>query len=85
MYRLIFVFAMLCFLGCGSNGPNVSLDDNTPLTVQEWKDLDPLVKYNPSTFERIKEGNPKLKNKKAWDRFMVQVVVPERKKDIPSD
>lgn len=85
MNRLILLLAILCFVGCGSSGPNISLDDDSPLTVEEWKELEPLVKYNPSTFERVKEGDPKLKNKKAWDRFMTRVVAPERRKDLPSD
>ena len=85
MSRLLLLMLAMLIAGCSARQPEVSLHDKTPLTIEEWKELDVLVKYELKTFERLKAGNPKLKKKKVWDQFMFQVVVPERKKDIPAD
>lgn len=40
-------------------------------------------KYDAATFERLKDATPDPESPKAWDRFMREVIVPERKRDIP--
>jgi hypothetical protein len=68
--------------GCGS----VTLPEPPeagPLTVDDWKDLDPSEKYDPATFDRLKRHDPKLKSEEAWEQFMRKVVIPERKVDMP--
>lgn len=85
LWSLIAAWMLAGLLGCGSNPIDIALNDKTPLTIEEWKKLDALVKYELETFERLKEGTPGLKSDNVWDRFMRQVVVPERQKDIPTD
>jgi hypothetical protein len=69
--------------GCGGADP-VPDGPPSPLTIQEWSTLPVEEKYEPETFERLKDGDTKLKSPAAWDRFMAEVVVPERNKDISS-
>lgn len=78
-----FLLALGGASGCGSADP-VPTGPPPPLTVEAWKILPVEEKYDPGTFERLKDGDPKLHSPQAWNRFMAEVVVPERKKDIPS-
>jgi hypothetical protein len=55
-----------------------------PLTVDEWHKLPPEEKYEIETFERLKLGNPKLQNQRAWDQFTRSVILPSRKRDLPN-
>lgn len=46
----------------------------------------PVVeKYDDATFSRLKMNEETLQSERAWHRFMVETVVPERKKDLPDD
>lgn len=86
--RLLFVFCICgASWGCGTSVPEqvpVELPAPTPLSVTQWKELPVAEKYDPTTFERLKLNDPKLQRKPAWDKFMEEVVVPERKKDVPT-
>jgi hypothetical protein len=42
-------------------------------------------KYDETTLERLKRNDPNLKTAHGWNRFMIETVVPERKKDLPDD
>ncbi len=58
--------------------------DDGPLSVEAWMEMDDFImKYDPATFDRLKKGDPKLEDEKAWEDFMRNVVVPERKIDLP--
>ncbi|MES2790833.1 MAG: hypothetical protein V4719_14570 [Planctomycetota bacterium] len=74
---------LLAVTGCGTPKP-APLSPAEPLTVEEWRDLEPAEKYDPATFDRLKLNDPKLQSEPAWDKFMRDVVLPERKLDIPS-
>lgn len=75
---------LVIFLGCGSDaGPAVSSGPLPPLSVEEWKQLPIQEKYDEATFERLRAKDEKLQAERAWGRFMREVVVPERKRDIP--
>lgn len=54
-----------------------------PLTVEEWKGLPIEEKYDDATFERLRDADKKLRTDRGWQKFMVDVVIPERKIDIP--
>jgi hypothetical protein len=84
MHLVVLVAAVLLggALGCGGEEPVA--DPPTPLTVAQWKTLPPEEKYDPATFERLKDADPKLRSPAGWEKFMVEVVVPERTRDIPS-
>ena len=60
-------------------------NNRTPITVEAWKELDVNEKYEFETLERLKLRYPKLNRERNWDKFMRVVVVPERRKDIPTD
>ena len=69
------------FPGCSTSTETVWSDD--PLSVDAWRELEPSRKYDPATFDRLKKGDPNLETESGWHRFMVEVVVPQRRIDIP--
>ncbi|WP_417744593.1 hypothetical protein [Rosistilla oblonga] len=76
------LFAVLS--GCGEEQPPAApAGPPLPLSVEEWKQLPIEVKYDEATFDRLRDKDPKLQNDRNWHRFMKEVVVPERKLDIP--
>ena len=71
-------------LGCGGSAALPAPPTTpTPLSLAEWKQLPIEEKYDGATFERLKLGDPRLQNDRAWNAFMRKEIVPERKKDIP--
>jgi hypothetical protein len=42
------------------------------------------LKYEADTFERLKAGEPKLREPKAWDKFARDVLRPAMKKERPN-
>jgi hypothetical protein len=72
-------------LGCGRGEPHPPQPPAVlpPLTVAEWKSLPLEEKYDDATFERLREADKSLRSDRAWQKFMKDVVVPERKMDIP--
>ena len=57
----------------------------TPLSVDAWHELPVHEKYDESTFSRLRSQDPKLDNDRAWHRFMIETVIPARKRDLPDD
>lgn len=84
LIRLTLLALVVFAVGCGRepNEPR-DLEAPTPISVTEWKELPVEEKYQPETFERLKLNDPKLRSDRAWHYFMIKVVVPERRKDIP--
>lgn len=81
MYRWLILVVLLA-AGCGSAAPEaIELSDT--LTVEQWKTLPIELKYDEATFERLRAQDPTLQTDRGWDRFMKEVIVPERRKDIP--
>jgi hypothetical protein len=68
--------------GCGGR-PADAPRTPAPLSVADWQKLPVEQKYDPETFERLKLGNPKLENQRAWDEFARTVIKPARDKDLP--
>jgi hypothetical protein len=70
--------------GCGrtQQAPQ-PIQPPTALTVAEWKTLPVDLKYDEATFDRLKLADPKLQTEAGWNEFMLKVIVPERKIDIP--
>jgi hypothetical protein len=81
---LLFLLSFAVNLGCGESKPAIDVNADGPLTIEEWKELDVLIKYELETFDRLKKADPKLKDKQNWDKLMREVIVPERSKDIPT-
>lgn len=81
--RMLFLIAALVLPGCGESNSEETVDTTGPLTVEEWKALPTSLKYDERSFDRLKENDKELQTKQGWDKFMREVVVPERKKDIP--
>jgi hypothetical protein len=79
----MFLVGLLIGIGCGKTDP-VAAPEVSPLTVEQWKELPVQLKYEVDTFERLKAGNPKLQEPKEWEKFNRQVLLPAKKKDIPS-
>lgn len=76
-----------CFaVGCGSDQtPPTAPPALTPLSVADWRGLPFNEKDDEATFDRLKLQDHKLKDDRAWHRFMVETVNPERKTDLPDD
>jgi len=71
-------------IGCGSESPTPqTFTPPQPLSVAEWRELPTNEKYDEATFHRLKLQNPNLNNDRAWHRFMIETVIPERKQDLP--
>lgn len=88
MKRFFLLACIGCVLiaGCNSGSDTSNLvQNNEPLSVEEWKMIEGDLKYAPETLDRLKASDPKLNQDKNWERFMRDVVVPERRKDIPTD
>lgn len=69
----------LMALGCAGSGSTPA--PTTPLSIDEWKSMVGPQKYEVDTFERLREGNPTLRDPVAWDRFFRTVVVPQKRRD----
>lgn len=84
VYLLLVLAVFAGTMGCGRepNKPR-ELEPLAPLSVADWKQLPVEEKYEPETFERLKLKEPNLRSERGWRRFMITVVVPERKEDIP--
>lgn len=85
--QLLMMSTLLAALGCGNSDNRPILDEipaPTPLTVEEWKQLPIVEKYDELSLERLKLNDPKLKNPSAWNAFVKSQILPERKKDFPS-
>lgn len=81
---VITVVAALCLLaGCGGTQGPPPL--NTPITRAEWEAMPFEQKYDPDTFERLRKGEPKLKDERAWKAFFSSVIVPKRKADLQAE
>ncbi len=81
--RIGFLIALLLFAGCGKAEPAKAGNATGPLSVEEWKVLPISEKYDEMSFTRLKQNRKELQTRAGWDKFMKEVVVPERKKDIP--
>ena len=80
--KFLCLLVVLAALGCGAAASSPPPEAG-PLTVEKWKSLPVDQKYDESSFQRLRDNDPKLKSDRAWDKFMREVVIPERKKDIP--
>lgn len=78
---LCLLSAAVALTGCGSS-PATSPGE-TPLTVEEWKALPAQTKYEVETLERLKLGDPKLQDQRAWDKFTREVLLPAKQKERP--
>lgn len=78
----VLLVGLLAAVGCGKTDPAPPAAE-TPLTVEQWKALPVQLKYEVETFERLKQGSPKLQEPREWDKFTRDVLLPAKKKDFP--
>lgn len=82
----LFAVAVFCFtlllMGCSEKKttPPVS---NGPLTITEWKQLPPEIKFEEDGIRRLREGTPDLQNEAAFEKFKNTTFKQELKKDVP--
>lgn len=77
---LIVMLVALSATSCSRNqGADVSSE---PLTFETWKILPAQQKYDVSTLERLKLGEPKLQEDREWERFLYTVIAPGKKKEL---
>lgn len=83
--RLLILLITVTAIGCGSTElpPPQTPATLPPLTLEQWKTLPVEEKYDEGTFDRLRDADPSLKAHRAWQKFMKEVVVPERMIDIP--
>ena len=69
-------------VGCSSKG-SMAVTAQTPLTIDDWKQLPPAQKYEVPTLERLKQGEPKLNDPREWDKFTRTILLPSKQKELP--
>ncbi len=79
---LLLLTVSFALVGCG-RAPTKDLA-NEPLTVEDWKDMPVESKYEIGTFERLKLGEPKLQDDREWQLFARNVMLPAKKRELPS-
>ncbi len=81
----LFVLSLTVALGCGGGvkEPTGPPPAPTPLTMEEWKTLPIVDKYDEGTYERIRMQYPELQNEQAWYDYMMREIMPQRNIDIP--
>lgn len=83
-YTFLICMILCAAVGCGNNiEPRQTPLVLPPLTIEAWKTLPVEEKYDEGTFDRLREADEKLRSDRGWEKFMTEVVIPERKKDIP--
>ena len=83
-HRLLTLLITVAALGCGNEAtPPLPMPELPTLTVEQWKALPVEEKYDEATFERLREADKSIRSDRAWQKFMKDVIVPERKIDIP--
>lgn len=75
----LILVGIVALTGCGKKPANVT----RPLTVEEWKAMAVDSKYTAETFERLKDGDPKLQTDQGWMAFGRTTLFPARKRDFP--
>ena len=81
---IVILLTTLSVMGCGgSRLPPQPPTELPQLTIEEWKTLPIEEKYDAATFERLREADESLSSDRAWNKFMMEVIIPERKIDIP--
>ncbi|MGL6074467.1 MAG: hypothetical protein ACRC8S_09935 [Fimbriiglobus sp.] len=79
MRFLMMILWLVSVIGCGGSTPAPAPE--TPLTLDNWKQLPKEIKYDIDTLERLRRSDPKYQNQRDWDRFSRETILPERKKD----
>lgn len=75
-----FLTMTICLIGCTGQPPTPAGD--VPLTLEQWRALPAASKYQAETFERLKLGQPALRDERAWQHFTRTVVLPAKQKDL---
>lgn len=88
MTRTLLALSLLSLsvaLGCGGGvkEPTGPPPAPTPLTIEEWKKLPPMDKYEEAAYERIRMQYPELQNEQAWNEYMMREIMPQRNIEIP--
>lgn len=55
-----------------------------PLSIEDWKQMEGEIKYDPTTFERLKKGDRSLRTRQGWDKFVQEVLKPEIRRESGS-
>ncbi len=69
---------MASLAGCGKDPPPGSLQQ-TPLTMDQWQQLPPEERYNIDSLERLKLGQPRLRDQRVWEQFTRKVLLPGKR------
>ena len=83
LYRLAYVLLLL--MVCGASGcarKSAAAPKQEPLSVEQWKALQPSQKYDVDTLERVKAGEPRFQDEEAWDQFVRAVMLPAKRREI---
>jgi len=69
-FTLAFVLSgILIAPGCQNADPQGPVSEDGPITLEEWRQLSPNIRFDIEFIERLKEGEPELKTKKGWKAF----------------
>ncbi|QDU73782.1 hypothetical protein Pan97_07820 [Bremerella volcania] len=85
-----FTYWLICMLLIGimacSQAPKDSAEADRPevLTVEAWKQLDPSIKFDGTTLEKLRMDNKQFRSSRAWSKFYQEEIRPEMTKDQAS-
>jgi hypothetical protein len=79
------ILTLILSLGIGcQRGDSVLNPEDNPLTVEQWQGLPQSQKYEAPVYERLKAGNTALRDERAWYKFNREVIMPQKKRDLPA-
>lgn len=81
--RLVTLAGLWFAIGCAGNVTPPQPSSQPPLTIEQWKNLPVEEKYDEAILQSLRDAAPNLRADRNWQRFLREVVLPERKRDIP--
>ncbi len=56
--------------GCSRTPESPAVSQNGPLSIEEWRHLNPNLKFDIEVVNRLKQGHPELNTRKGWNDFL---------------
>ncbi len=78
-----FSYWMICMMLIGvmacSPKPEESAETDRPevLTVEAWRSLDPSIKFDGTTLEKLRMDNKEFRSSRAWSAFYQEEIRPQ--------
>ena len=81
---VFWIYLLVSSIGCGRGKQDKKESElatgSSPITVEEWNDLSPGLKFDPSVLNRVRKSDSRFESDEIWEQFMFEKVAPEMKK-----